>query len=84
MADNLAKRGLLLLSPCLLCGANLETAGRIFLHCPFTSELWEPEKNPLALSSWPSIIANLWGDCRRSSIPHIETNHWYCVVNAII
>ena len=76
--DNLAKSGLLISSPCLLCGANSKTTGHIFLHCPFTLELWEPEKNRLALSYCPPLLI------LRSSISHIETNHWDCVVNVII
>ena len=83
-ADNLCKRNLLISSLYLLCGANSEIVEQIFFHCPFILELWELEKICLAISSCPSTIANFWGEWRRFSIPHIETNYWDCVVNAII
>ena len=81
--DNLAKRGIHF-SSCLLCGVDSEITAHIFLHCPFNMELWVPERNRLALSSWPSFIATLWGDWRVTNIPHIEANRWNCVVSAII
>ena len=84
MADILAKRGILTSSSCILCGAHSEIAAHIFLHCPFTLDLWGPERNSQALSSWPSSIANLWGDWRLGYIPNNEVSRWDCADNAII
>ena len=59
-------------------------ADLIFLFRSFALELWAPERNCLAIYSWPSTIANFWGDWRLTTIPHIKANQWDYVVIAII
>ena len=46
-ADNLAKRCIHVTSLCMFCGDNPKTAAHLFLHCPFTLELWVPEMSHL-------------------------------------
>ena len=72
-------QGILTSSLYILCGAHSETAAHIFLHYPFTLDLWAPERNRLTLSSCPSSFANLWGDWKLAYIPNNEVNCWDCV-----
>ena len=43
----------------MLCGVNPKIGGHIFLHYPFTLELWIPEQARLSLSSWSFFITSL-------------------------
>jgi len=66
--DNVVKRDIHITSTCIFCGVHPETNAHIFLQCPLTLDLWVSERTNLALSSWPSSIAFLWGDWKLSNI----------------
>lgn len=72
--SRLASWGLPVATDCCLCSAPVETRDHIFLHCPFSLEIWDSIMNRLRLphlvfDNWSSMLA--WTRVSNSSSPQL-------------